>query len=187
MASIALIKQGFLGKLTGHDLVLAKTTKIVQQIATADLGRVYRLKYLFQDSYSAEQNKKIEFVGGAGSWGETPNYEGEVGFFFLGGSAKQIYQGSWHGHIPIERHHDGLWCLLYQIKLWEYQDIPSILRNNFKPSTQRLYEGQSFDTWVRFEALETYLMDLITEFDQKPCVPLVMTDIRPWLESVRHA
>jgi hypothetical protein len=55
------------------------------------------------------------------------------------------------------------------------------------PSFQKLYEEQLFDTWVRFEALETYLMDLIAELDQKRCVPLAMTDIRPWLQSVRHA
>lgn len=187
MAAIASIEQGFFGKLTGCDLVLARTTRFVQQAATANLGRVYRFKHLFKDPDTAVQHKQIEFVGGGGSWGEIPNYVGEVGFLFLDGSAKSIYQCSWHGHIPIERHDDGLWCLLYQIKLWEYQDVPSILRDNFKPSIQRLYEGQSFDTWVRFEALETYLMDLIAELDQKPCVPLVMADIRPWLESVKHA
>jgi hypothetical protein len=30
-------------------------------------------------------------------------------------------------------------------------------------------------------------MDLIAELDQKPCVPLDVADIQPWLESVKDA
>lgn len=187
MAAIA-IEHALGGKLALCDLVLARTTRFVQQMATADLGRVYRFKHLFRDHQAAAQHRQIEFVGGGGSWGETPNYVGEVGFLFLDGSAKLIYQSSWHGHIPIERHDDGLWCLLYHIRLWELQGVSSILRENSKPHMQRLNsQGQPVHTWVRFEALETYLMNLIAELDQQPCVPFDVADIQPWLESVRHA
>jgi hypothetical protein len=173
------------------DLVIAKVTHEHHEkgIKTAQVGRVYRTGNLFEDRNEALRTKEIDIMGGGGSWGETPTYVGEIGFLFLVAHLpnKRIYQSSWHGHIPIERHDDGLWCLLYQWKLWEQETVPEILRINSKPSYQRLADGKPFDTWVRFEAMESFLMGLIADIDQQPSEPIDVTDITPWLDSVKHA
>jgi hypothetical protein len=186
------IEQVLRGRFRNCDLVLAKAVKKIprQQRMIAELGRVYRLGHLFESRQEALISPQFEFVSGGGSWGEVPNYEGEVGFLFLVTLPPgNIYQDSWHGHIPIERHDDGLWCLLYQWKLWAQETVPEILRTNSKPSFQRLSlsDGEPFDTWVRFEAMEFYLMSLIADIDQKPCEPIDVSDITPWLESVKRA
>ena len=184
MEAISL-NEFFKAKLTSCDLVLAHIPKFEQQHGIVEFGKIYRTKFLFANRYVALEHKKIDFVGGGSAWSETPNFAGEVGFLFLCHLNDRVYQDSWHGHIPIERHEDGLWCLLYQVKLWEFQDVPISTKNNLKPNTRRRdNEGLPFDTWIRFEALESYLMELIAELDQKPCEPFELVDYRPWLGAL---
>lgn len=176
-------------KIGQYDLILSHVHQYEQQHGIAELGRIYRTKFLFKHHYFAQEHKQIEFVGASHwGWGEAPNYAGEVGFLLLRLVNGCPYQASWHGHIPIERHEDGLWCLLYQVKLWEFQEVPDVIRDNCKPNTRRLdQDGKPFDTWVRFEVLESYLKDLIAELDQKPCEPFDMADVQPWLEAPKPA
>lgn len=173
------------GKFEMCDLVLARIPKYDQQHGIVELGKIYRTKFLFPHRYFALGHKQIEFIGGGRVFGDISNYEGEVGLLFLCLLNNKIYQEHFQGHFPIERHEDGLWCLIYGVKLWELRDIPSSLADNCKPNRRRLNkQGQSFDTWVRFDALEAYLIGLIAEIDQKPCEPFELNDFRPWLNEL---
>ncbi len=70
------------------------------------------------------------------------------------------------------------------MQLWDRSDLPPKLVGHVKPNMDRLDNaGQPFETWVRFDALESYLMDLITELDQRPCEPLDLAAVMPWLAT----
>jgi hypothetical protein len=182
------VKEFFTRKLQSYDMVLAWIPKYAQQHGIAELGKIYRTKFLFRSQYFALDHKQLDFVGGGGTFGDAGNYEGEVGFLFLANRDGKAYQCHYQGHLPIERHEDGLWCMVYGAKLWEFREVPDIIRDNSKPNTRRLNSnGEPFDTWVRFEVLESYLKDLIGELDQKPCEPFDMADVQPWLESPKPA
>jgi hypothetical protein len=127
----------------------------------------------------------VSFIGGGAAWGETPNWAGEVGFVMLRSVSGDVYQAPWHGHIPVERHEDGLWCLLFGVSPRELADESSEIRENMKANRRRLnQEGQSFDTWIRFEALEGWLIHLIATIDDSPCVPLEIGGTEAWLRHL---
>jgi len=174
----ATIKEFFKDKLQKSGLVIARINAVEQQICRATLGRVYQDKEVFGAKLG-----DFEFIGSGGVWGESSNYSGEVGFVFLNGWQGKIYQASWHGHIPIELHIDGPWCFLCQTKLWALQDVPSIFRENSKPNLKRLSSstGQPYDTWVKLEALEAFLMEMISEMNDAPCIPIEVADVKEWI------
>ncbi len=169
------------------DLVLAKAVDKYQQTVTADVGRIYSFKSVFRDRKLAANTKRISFVGGGRAFGETPNYVGEVGFLFLYRSplGDSTFQDAWHGHIPIERYHDGRWCRLYHVKLWELTEVPPYLLEHSRPDMLLLKsDGHPAHTLVRLDALERYFMNLIADIDQMPCEPVDVADFGAWIELV---
>jgi hypothetical protein len=184
VAAFTTLKQVLTLKLERCDLVLAKTVARAQQTLVADLGRLYRFKYLFKDPKSATQQKQIDFVGG-GCWDQTLNYAGEVGFLFLSRCREIVHQQHWEGRIPIERHSDGLWCSLFHVKMWGLESIPEVLLCDSKPDMQRPNSpGLPAHIFVRFEALEAYMKDLIAELDHGASEFAELVDIQPWLELI---
>jgi hypothetical protein len=171
-------------KLLDHDLLLAHTTSFEQQRGVASIGRLYRRRHLFFPSEAVPAN--ISFIGGGAAWGETPNWAGEVGFVMLRSLVGDVYQAPWHGHIPVERHGDGLWCLLFGIRPSKLAAESSDVLRNTKASRRRFdKEGQSFDTWIRFEFLEEWLMKLIGAIDDSPCVPIDVGSTEDWLSRLQ--
>ena len=171
-------------KLAACDPVLAKVEEFFRQQGVAELGTVYRTRYLFADRFVAQRHRRIEFIGGGATFGEIPNYAGEVGFLFLRHLNDRIYQGSWHGHVPVQRHDDELWCVLYSLTLREDEDIPAAIAGQWKPGNRVDRKGQPFDTWVRFEAMERYLRELVAKLDPCGCKPFSLADTSTWLQAL---
>jgi len=181
-ALILSLKDNLLARLRSSDLVLAQVTNVGRnEYSTLELGRMYRVKYLFRQRYFMEGVKRLDFVRGGSTFGDVPNFEGEIGFLFLSNLNERVYQCHWQGHIPIERYDGELWCVLYNVRLWLDMDVPQVILDNYKPSHHRLdKDGNSLDSLVRFEVLEAYLMELIAELDQKPCEPFEVVDMQDW-------
>ena len=179
------LKRYLAAKLAACDPVIARVETYAHQNGEAELGAVYRTRYLFADEYVALEHRRIAFVGGGSAFGEVPNHAGEIGFLFLRHLNNRIYQSSWHGHIPVQRHDGELWCLLYSFSLWNDDAIPATIEGNWKPGTVRVdHEGQPFDTWVRFDAMNRYLRELISELDQCACAPVILADVNGWLQAL---
>jgi len=175
------LKQNLLERLELYDMVLARVSKYAQQSGVIELGKIYRTRYLFKNRYFAQGIKLLDFIGGGSVYGDVSNHSGEIGLLFLSNHHDSVTQRTWQGHIPIERYDGELWCVLYNVRLWLDTDVPQVILDNYKPSVHRLdKDGNSLDSLVRFEVLEAYLMELITELDQKPCDPFDVVDMQDW-------
>jgi len=173
-------------KLIDHDLLLVNITSFEQQRAVANIGRLYSRRHLFPSTTIFPSS--ISFIGGGAAWGEAPNWAGEIGFVMLRPVGGDVYQAPWHGHIPIERHDDGLWCLLFGVTPSDLtNESPAVLANT-KANRRRLNKlGQSFDTWIRFDVLERLLVELVADIDCPPCMPIENGDTAAWLRNLPAA
>lgn len=178
---IQSLKQNLFERIELYDMVLARVLKYVQQSGVIELGKIYRTKHLFKHRYFSQGITQLDFIGGGSVYGDVPNHSGEVGLLFLCNHHDTVTQRTWQGHIPIERYDGELWCVLYNVRLWLDMDAPQVILENYKPSPYRLdKDGNFLDSLVRFEVLETYLMEMIVELDQKPCEPFEVVDMQDW-------
>lgn len=167
------------------DPVLARVTHYAGQEGIAQIGTVYRMKHLFADRYVALKHPEVKFIGGATVFGGLGNYPGEVGFLFLNHSNGRIYQDHWNGHFPVQRHEDGLWCVLPQFVVTDDETLPASLGGQWKLATApRDTNGTPINTLIRFEALEAYLCELVGELDGTPCHPVEVGSVEPWLSAL---
>jgi hypothetical protein len=149
--------------LADHDLVRVKIVGAPsRQIFRAMVERVYSTGKGAKVSFA---HTEIEFVGGGGAWGNEELAVGERALVFLNAISGRLYEKSWRGHMVLEEI-DGEGYAIFQAKeIWLNAGFPVVLRKLARQDPRRAYGSA-----IRFDVLESYLVDLIEIIDEKRLV-----------------
>lgn len=137
-----------------HDLVLVQVTSAPRpQVLRAKIGRRYStgkgIIYGFL-------NSEIEFVRSGGTWGDVALEVGEQALLFVASVSGKLYEDIWHGHMVVEDIEGSLYAIYPRKELWLSEDVPSLIRSASRQDPKR-----SYATAIRFDVMETYLLNLI--------------------------
>lgn len=136
-------------------LLLNTITFLGQQKYKAQIEKIYSTNKLTKKVTVGET---IEFIGcPAPAWGREALETGDRAFMFISTHYDVFYEHSWCGHLILEEEEGTLYAKFQQSELWLKDYIPAIIRENARQDPRR-----SYSTAIKFDVIEHYLMDLVS-------------------------
>lgn len=144
----------FFAQVESHDLVLVSVMDSPRpHVFRAKVEHIYSCrKGIMPEHLGAD----IEFYSGPTSWGNVPLNIGERALLFVRKLSGVLNEYPWHGHMVLMEMDDELYASVQTPELWLRDDLPATVK-----AVSRSDPTRRNCSLVRFDALETYLKELI--------------------------